>query len=58
MANPVSENTSDPLRGVLSIWFTRAKTWWAVSLGAQVIASLAGAVSVLTNRASSEVALA
>jgi hypothetical protein len=51
-----SENASDPLRGVLSVWFSCAKTWWGVSLSAQVLASLCGALYVLTNRASAEVA--
>lgn len=47
-----NERPSSALRGVLSIWFSRAKSWWGVSLGAQIAASLYGAISVLTVTAS------
>jgi hypothetical protein len=57
MLDRTNKMPSDPLRGVLSVWFSRAKSWWGISLGAQVVASLAGALSVLIDRASSEVAL-
>lgn len=49
---------SDRLRGVLSTWFSRAKIWWGVSLGAQIVASIFGTVSVLTDSASAGRALA
>lgn len=52
-----TQMTPDPLRGVLSVWFSRAKSWWAFSIGAQITASLSGAVSVITDKASPEVAL-
>ena len=43
---------SDQLRGVLSTWFSRAKTWWGLSLGVQILASAVGAISVLTGNTS------
>jgi hypothetical protein len=50
-------STPSPLRGILSAWFSRAKLCWGVGLGAQLVASLVGAVSVLANQASLELAL-
>jgi hypothetical protein len=46
-----------PLSGILSAWFSRAKTWWGIALVAQLAASLIAAVSVLVNGASLELAL-
>ncbi len=39
------------------MWFSHAKIWWGMSLSAQIVASLVGAISVLTASASACTAL-
>lgn len=46
-----------PLRELLAACFSRSKFWWGLGLIAQIVASLAGAVSVLTSNASLQFAI-
>jgi hypothetical protein len=57
MSDKQNDAVSPRLRGVLSLWFSRAKIWWGISLGLQISASLFGAISVLTEGASAVTAL-
>lgn len=49
---------SDPLRGILSAYFSRAGLWFGISFAAQAFGILIGAASVLLDRASLELGMA
>jgi hypothetical protein len=51
-------NASNPLRGVLSAWLSRAKLWWGISILAQILASLAGVMSIFVEKGSLYIAFA
>src|SRR5258705_10227481 len=46
------KGSSAPLSGILSAWFSSAKTWWGFGLSAQVLACMLGATFVLMDRVS------
>lgn len=52
----MQQQQAHPLSGVLSAPFSAAKLWWGVGLFSQILGALVGAISVLIEQPSLQVA--
>jgi hypothetical protein len=50
-------SNTDPLAGIVSAWFTKAKSWWGASTCAQAVTAMVAAIAVLVERTPSSLAL-